>query len=423
MKAVFHANPMRKTMTDSHPLSRRLPRPRELRPLLGFRPPALGTQARVRAAATVSDLRRMARTRVPRAVFDYVDGGAEAELSMRRARQALARVEWRPRILRDVASTDPGTRILGRPAAMPLALGPTGFTRMMHYQGEFAVGAAAAAAGLPYALSTMGTVTPEQLAAAEPGLDRWFQLYLWRDREASKRLLDRAAASGFRTLVLTVDTPVAGQRLRDVRNGLSIPPTLSVRTFLDMSRHPRWWANLLTTEPLTFASLSSTDGTVAAAVDRVFDPSASFADLDWLRGSWDGPILIKGIQTTADAQQCLAAGADGVIVSNHGGRQLDRAPVALEMLGEIRSALGPGATVLVDGGFYRGSDIAAAVALGADAVLIGRAYLYGLMAGGRPGVERVLQILREEFERTCKLLGVGDVAGLRGTAVLRPDSR
>ncbi|MDQ3029615.1 MAG: alpha-hydroxy-acid oxidizing protein, partial [Actinomycetota bacterium] len=308
------------------------------------------------------------------------------------------------------------------PSAAPWVFAPTGFTRMMHTEGESAVGRVAARTGVPYALSTMGTTSIEQLAAAAPDARRWFQLYLWRDREASRDFVARAQAAGYEALVLTVDTPVAGPRLRDVRNGLTIPPTLSLRTFAEGSLHPAWWWDLLTTEPLEFASLHRFEGTVADLVGTMFDPAASMADLAWLREAWDGPLVVKGIQTVADARAVVDAGADALVVSNHGGRQLDRAPVPLEVLPSVVDAVGDRAEVYVDGGILSGSDIVAAVALGARAALVGRAYLYGLMAGGERGVQRAAEILQQEVTSTLALLGVSRVSDLRRDHVrLRQD--
>jgi L-lactate dehydrogenase (cytochrome) len=369
-------------------------------------------ERRLAGAATIADLRRIARRRTPRAVFDYVDGAAEEELSLRRARSAFSRVEFVPRVLRDVSAVDASTMILGQRSALPLVLAPTGFTRLMNHEGEPAVARAAQRAGIPYTLSTMGTTAPEALAAAVPEAQLWFQLYLWRDRAAGADLIERAAASGYAALMLTVDTPVAGHRLRDVRNGLTIPPQLTFRTLGDMALHPGWWFNLLTTEPLIFASLSDTGGTVAELIDRVFDPSVTMADLGWLRGAWSGPLVIKGIQTVEDARAVVDLGADAIVVSNHGGRQLDRAPTPLEQLPRIVDAVGDRAEVYLDGGIMAGSDIVAAVAMGARACLVGRAYLYGLMAGGERGVERALALLREEFIRTLQLLGVSRISEL-----------
>jgi L-lactate dehydrogenase (cytochrome) len=374
--------------------------------------------------ASIADLRRLARRRAPRAVFDYADGGAGDEISLRRSRDAYARIEFRPRVLQDVSKVDTTTTILGSLAAMPLVFAPTGFTRMMHTEGECGVGRVAARAGIPYALSTMGTTSIERLAAEAPGARRWFQLYLWRDRAASRDLVLRAKAAGYEALILTVDTPVPGPRLRDVRNGLTLPPALSARTLAEGAVHPRWWFDLLTTEPLEFATLTRFDGTVAELVSKVFDPALTMQDLAWLRELWTGPLVVKGITSAADARAMVAAGADAVVVSNHGGRQLDRAPTPLEQLPAVVDAVGDRAEVYVDGGILSGADVVAAVALGARAVLVGRAYLYGLMAGGERGVAKVAEILAKEVAGTMALLGVTAVADLRPEHVLlRPALR
>ncbi|HET7280186.1 MAG TPA: alpha-hydroxy acid oxidase [Dermatophilaceae bacterium] len=396
--------------------ARRRPRWSELRPLL--RPmggPLNPTDRRLARAGSIADLRLLARRRAPRAVFDYVDGAAGDELALRRSRQAYAQVEFTPQVLQDVSSVSSATTILGRPAAAPLVFAPTGFTRLMHTDGEPAVGRMAARAGIPYALSTMGTTSIEALASAAPGGRRWFQLYLWRDRGAGRDLVARAREAGYEALVLTVDTPVAGPRLRDVRNGMTIPPTLSLRTFVDGALHPAWWFDLLTTEPLEFASLTRSEGTVADLVNRLFDPAATMSDLAWLRSAWAGPLVVKGILTAADARSVVDAGADAVVVSNHGGRQLDRNRTPLEVLPEVVDAVGHRAEVYVDGGVMSGGDIVAAAAFGARATLVGRAYLYGLMAGGERGVQRATEILLREVSTTLALLG------LRGVADLRPE--
>lgn len=395
------------------PLRRRVPTWAELRPLVRVERPTLRrTEAALARAATIEDLRRLARRRTPRAVFDYVDGAAESELSLTRSRQAFADVEFRPRVLRDVSHVDAGVELLGVRSPVPVVLAPTGFTRMMHTEGEWAVGRAAARAGIPYTLSTMGTVSVEDLATDVPDLQRWFQLYLWRDRDASRALVRRAAAAGYGTLVLTVDTAVAGQRLRDVRNGLTIPPALTASTLGGMALHPRWWGNLLTSQPIEFASLTSSGGTVADLVDRMFDPAVTREDLAWLREEWSGRIVVKGVQHPQDAIDLVAAGVDGLVVSNHGGRQLDRAVAPLDLLPEIRAAVGPDVPLLIDGGVLNGADVVAAVARGADAVMVGRAYLYGLMAGGEPGVDRALEILATQVYRTLRLLGTTRLAEL-----------
>jgi L-lactate dehydrogenase (cytochrome) len=401
---------------------RRVPRWSELAPLIGHRPLVFSpTERRLSRAHTIGDLRMIARRRTPRAVFDYTDGAADAEISLRRARAAFRSVEFRPRVLRDVSQVDPSTKILGKRSALPFVFAPTGFTRMMHHEGERAVVRVAARRGIPYALSTMGTTSLEDVAATAPDAQRWFQLYLWKDQEASRELLRRAASNGYDVLVLTVDTAVAGSRLRDVRNGLTIPPSLTLRTITDTVTHPQWWINLLTTEPLRFASLSSWNGTVADLVNAMFDPTVGPQDLDWLRQSWSGKLVVKGIQTVEDARMVVDHGADAVVVSNHGGRQLDRAPIALHLLPAVVKAVGDRAEVFLDTGITSGADIVAALALGATACLVGRAYLYGLMAGGERGVDRAVQILDAEIVRTLALIGVTRVADLNPShVVLRP---
>jgi len=402
---------------------RRLPRWSELRPLTtgGPRLSRHPAERRLARAASIADLREIARRRTPRAAFDYTDGAAGDEISLARSRQSFSCVEFVPRVLRDVSEVDTSTTMLGRHSAMPFAFAPTGFTRLMHHEGESAVVAVAERAGIPYALSTMGTTSLEDLAAAAPTARRWFQLYLWRNRDASADFVRRAQAAGYEALVLTVDTPVAGPRLRDVRNGMTIPPALTWRTVADGAVHPAWWYNFLTTAPLEFASLRSWSGTVAQLADHVFDPAATVDDVAWLRDAWAGPLVVKGIQSAADARAVVDAGADAVVVSNHGGRQLDRAPTPLEQLPDIVAEVGARSEVYMDGGIMSGADIVAAVALGARGCLVGRAYLYGLMAGGRAGVQRSFDILAREVGRTMQLLGVASIAELTPERVrMRP---
>jgi L-lactate dehydrogenase (cytochrome) len=375
------------------------------------------TDRRLGRAHTIADLRAIAARRLPRAVFDYTDGAAEQEISLRRARESFARVEFHPRVLRDVSTADTGTTVFGRRWPLPFALAPTGFTRMMHHEGERAAVRAAQRAGVTFTLSTMGTTSIEQVADEAPDAYKWFQLYVWRDRAAGKDLIERARAAGFEALVLTVDTAVAGARMRDVRNGLTIPPALTPSTVLDAAVHPTWWFNLLTTEPLTFASLHEWHGTVAELVNAMFDPSVTFADIEWLRAAWPGPLLLKGIHTVEDARAAVDHGADGIIISAHGGRQLDRAAAPLEVLPSIVNAVGDKAEILLDTGIMNGGDIVAALALGAKACLVGRAFLYGLMAGGERGVDRAIAILTEEMTRTLRLLGVPSIQELNSSHV------
>ncbi|WP_216208598.1 alpha-hydroxy acid oxidase [Amycolatopsis aidingensis] len=393
---------------------RRVPRPAELAEILRPKPIVLNpTDRRLAAAHTIGDLRMIARKRSPRAVFDYTDGAAELEDSLRRARQAFRSVQFHPHVLRGVSDVDTSTDILGVRSELPFAFAPTGFTRLMNHEGERAVARVAGREGIPFALSTMGTTSIEDVAAAAPDTRKWFQLYVWRDRAAGKELMDRAWAAGFDTLLLTVDTPVGGARMRDVRNGLSIPPALTLRTVLDGATRPAWWFNLLTTEPLTFASLTSWGGTVAELINKMFDPTLNFDTLDWVRESWPGKLVVKGIQNAEDAADVVEHGAEAVLVSNHGGRQLDRAPTPLELLPSVLDAVNGDAEVWLDTGILSGGDIVAAIAMGADACLVGRAFLYGLMAGGERGVQRTVDILRGELVRTMQLLGVRRIADLR----------
>ena len=404
-------------------MRRRLPNPRELAPLMQFRRPEFNARRRrLQAALTIDDLRTIAKRRTPKAPFDYVDGAAEAEISLGRARRAFREIEFHPSILRDVTRVDTSRLVLGGPSALPLAIAPTGFTRMMHTEGEIAGARAAAAFGIPFSLSTMGTASIESVREAMPEGRAWFQLYLWRDREKSKALVDRAAAAGYDTLLVTVDVPVAGARLRDKRNGMSIPPALTMATVLDAIPRPEWWINFLTTEPLAFASLNQWGGTVADLIDSMFDPSVTFDDLRWIREMWGGKLVVKGVQSLDDAVALVEHGVDGIVLSNHGGRQLDRAPVPLQLLPSVAKEVGSDLEILLDTGIMSGADVVAAVALGARSTLIGRAYLYGLMAGGQEGVERALSILSDQITRTMRLLGVTslDELGPQHVTLLTP---
>jgi len=393
-------------------VGRRIPQWDEIKPFIKLRRPGIGPEARLASAASIWDLRDIARRRTPRAPFDYTDGGADEEITLRRSREAYRRVEFNPTVLQDVSEADLSTTLLGAPSSMPLALAPTGFTRMMQHEGEPAVARAAERAGITYALSTLGTSTPEDVAAAAPGLNRWFQLYLFKDRDFGQDLLTRAHSGGYSAVVLTVDTAIAGARLRDIRNGLTIPPSLTLKTLFDMARHPSWWYNLLTTEPLEFATFHNFDGTVAELVTQIFDPTLNWSDLDWVRQHWKGPFVVKGIQSVADAQRAVEHGADAIVVSNHGGRQLDRAPTTFGLLPHVVDAVGHEIEVYVDGGIMDGADVVAAVAQGAKAAFAGRAYLYGLMAGGEHGVDRAIEMLSAGIKRTMQLLGVTSVKEL-----------
>jgi L-lactate dehydrogenase (cytochrome) len=391
---------------------------RSLRSTVRFRLPTLDpVERRLRTMASVDDARRIARRRLPRGVFDYIDGGAEDERTLFRNADAFARVEFRPRVLRDVSVIDTSTTLFGRPLALPMILAPTGYTRVAHSQGELAVARAAARCGVPWSLSTMGTRSIEEVAAVSSG-DKWFQVYTWRDRGLVRELVERAAAAGYTTLWLTVDTAVLGRRERDVRRGFTLPPKIGLDTLLDGVVHPGWTLDFLTAEPITFANVvghaGQEDGSdpisLAEHVGRQFDQSLSWDDVDWLRTFWDGPIVLKGIQTVADAKQAVALGVEGLGLSNHGGRQLDDAPVPLELVEPVRQEVGDQAAIICDGGVRRGSDIVKAVALGADAVSLGRPYLYALAAAGERGVDLVLRTFREGLERTMALSGVRSIA-------------
>lgn len=408
---------MSSTAHTSSGIKRRLPRPRDV---ARFVAPSFQLRKRDRLARvrTVDDFRRLALRRTPRGVFDYVDGAAEDELSMERAVAAFRRVVFHPRVLRDVSAVESESTILGRPVALPVVFGPTGFTRMMHAAGEGAVARAAGRLGVPYTLSTLGTTSIEKLAAEAPETERWFQLYVSKDRGRATELVTRAAEAGYTTLVLTVDVPVAGARLRDVYNGLTMPPSLTARTLVGMVRKPHWLFDSLTTEPLAFESLGPAQD-VMHLINSAFDASVTLSDLDWLRSVWTGSIVVKGVQRVDDAAEIAGAGADGLAVSNHGGRQLDRAATPLEILPSVVDAVGDRAEVYLDGGVRSGADVAAAVALGANAVFVGRPYLYALMAGGERGVDHLATLLRDDYARSLRLLGVARTADLdRGYASL-----
>ena len=354
-------------------VKRSFPNPKDLIPLMQFKKPELnGKKRRLESALTIYDLRTIAKRRTPKAAFDYTDGSAEGELSLSRARQAFEDIEFHPSILRDVSKLDTTTRVLGGTSAMPFGIAPTGFTRLMQTEGEIAGAGAAAAAGIPFTLSTLGTSTIEDVKAANPNGRNWFQLYVMRQREISYGLVERAAAAGFDTLMFTVDTPIAGARLRDKRNGFSIPPQLTAGTIINAIPRPWWWFDFLTTPPLEFASLSATGGTVGELLDSAMDPSINFDDLEIIRAMWPGKLVIKGVQNLEDSKRLADLGVDGILLSNHGGRQLDRAPIPFHLLPQV-------------------------------------VRLYGLMAGGRAGVDRAIEILSDQLVRTMKLLEVASI--------------
>ncbi len=394
-------------------VKRQFPKWSELSPLLRFTMPTLPSrEKRLAKALTIWDLRAIAKRRTPKGPFDYTDGAAESELTLERARRAYLDLEFRPNVLRDVKEVSLECEVLGQRFAMPVGMAPTGFTRMMQSEGENAVARAAQKFGIPYTLSTLGTTTIEDVVTAAPDGTNWFQLYMWNDRDASMQLVERAKKSGVKNLLLTVDVPVAGARYRDTRNGLTVPPSLTAKTIFDAIPRPEWWMNFLTTPAISFVSMNSWNGTVAELLDFTFDPTMTFEDLKWIRSQWDGKLTIKGIQTVEDAKKSADCGADAIILSNHGGRQLDRAPIPLHLLIDVKKELKNELEVHLDTGILHGSDLLAAIALGADFTYIGRAYLYGLMAGGQEGVERALTILRTEMIRNMKLLGVNSIEEL-----------
>lgn len=394
-------------------VQRQFPNLKEIREYLHFKKPELNLKKRrLENALTIYDLRKIAKRRTPASAFDYTDGAAEGEISIARARKAFEDVEFHPSILKDASEIDMSTSILGGPSSLPFGIAPTGFTRLMQTEGEVAGAGAAGAAGIPFCLSTLGTTSIEDVKATNPTGRNWFQLYVMRKREISYGLVERAAQAGFDTLFFTVDTPVAGNRMRDVRHGFSIPPQLTVKTVVDAIPRPWWWIDFLTTPPLEFASLSSTGGTVGELLNNAMDPTISFDDLKTIREMWPGKLAVKGVQNLEDSKKLADLGVDAIVLSNHGGRQLDRAPVPFLLLPEVAREVGKDVEIMVDTGIMNGADIVAALALGADFTLIGRAYLYGLMAGGRAGVDRTIEILRSQIERTMKLLQVTSIEEL-----------
>jgi len=376
-----------------------------------------GTKRRLAACHDVSDLRRVAKRRIPRPVFDYVDGAADEELAV--AANSAAFRQWRflPRVLADVDLVDTSVTVLGSALPVPLALGPAGYTRMLHPDGESGAARSAARHGLPYTLSTMAATGIEELSAAMAGgttaADLWFQLYILKDRAQAVDLVSRAADNGYRVLVVTVDTVVAGNRLRDQRNGLSIPPELSVRTVASVAGKPGYWLRLLSGPALDYANFAGRPRTTIMQTADFFDPGINWSDIADLRSRWAGKLIIKGPLGPADARRAVELGVDGIQLSNHGGRQLDRAVAPADLIAPVREAVGPTVTVLVDSGIRHGADVVVALALGADAGVLGRAYLYGLMAGGEAGVDRALDLMSRQFRSTMQLLGVTSVGELR----------
>lgn len=380
---------------------------------------------RLQRANNIADVRLMASRRLPRPIFDYIDGGADDELSLRRNAAAFADYEIVPDVLNDVSAIRTESRIFGQLSRWPLMLSPTGLTRMFHGQAELAVARAAARHGLLYSLSTMGTVRIEELAQAFAG-PKVFQIYIFKDRGLTAEFIARCREAGFHGLALTVDTPVAGNRERDRTSGLSLPPRLTLKSLFSFARHPGWSIPALTGSKFDLANVSHKIDVLASGsmslfdyIGGQFDRSVGWRDVEWLAREWNGPLAIKGVMTPEDARRSIASGATGVMISNHGGRQLDGAPAPIDQIEAVRDAVGEAPDVICDGGIRRGSDVAKALALGATACSIGRPYLYGLAAGGEAGVDRVLTLLHDEFQRTLMLAGVNDVASLSRRFVRR----
>lgn len=375
-------------------------------------------------AVTIADLRAAARRRLPRMVFDFVDGGAEDELTRNDNEAAFRRLTFRPRVLVDVSERPQAVTVLGRELATPVVLGPTGLMRMVRHEGELAAAAAAERFGTVSVQSSGSSVSLEDVAASVTS-PQWFQLYPWGDRRTVENLIGRARDSGYEAMVVTVDVPVVGAREKDLRNGLTVPPEVSPRTGWDLVRHPAWLAGLLSHPRPTYANfvglMPDARGTsgLAAHTNGLLNPATTWRDLEWMIRRFDGPVLLKGVMTADDARLAVEAGCQGVAVSNHGGRQADSVPAALDALPEVVAEVGHLADVLLDGGVRRGGDVVKALALGAKACLVGRPWVYGLAAGGTPGVERVLEILRDEIDRTLALIGRPGVASLDETALSR----
>ena len=386
------------------------------------------TKRRLQRAASIEDLRKIARRRLPGGVFDYIDGGAEDEVALDRNTRAFREMEFVPRVLRDVGNVDTTGTILGREVPFPLILAPTGFTRIAHPPGELAVARSAERAGLPYSLSTMGTRSVEEVAAVSNG-SKWFQVYVWRDKGLLKDMILRAKEAGFDVLCITVDAAMLGRRERDVRRGFTLPPKMGLDAVLEGIIRPGWSLRFAFAEPISFANVAgntdidgSTAVDLAAFMNKQFDPTLSWEDVAWMRSLWDGPVLVKGIQSVADAVIGRDEGLDGVVLSNHGGRQLDAAPGIIDLVQPVADAVGGDLDIVCDGGIRRGSDIVKALALGATSCMIGRAYLYGLAAAGEEGVDWVIEHLRIGMKRDMALCGAARVSELTPDLIYRPDT-
>ena len=384
---------------------------------------------RLSGAANIEDYRRIAKRRLPAGVFDYIDGAAEDESAMARNAGRFEERTLVPRVLRNVSQIDASTTILGRPAPMPLIIAPTGFPRTAHPEGELATARAAARHDIPFSLSTMGTRSIEEVADVCDGR-KWFQVYVWKDRALTKDILERCKENGFEALHITVDTAVLGRRERDVRRGMSLPPKLGLDTFIDGARRPAWVLDFLRNDPIVFSNVAvsterlgntTEDGSSAVSlaeyVGQQFDPGLSWDDVAWIRSEWGGPVILKGIQSVADARIAASEGIEAIALSNHGGRQLDTSPAIIDLVAPVADAVGGKIEIYCDGGVRRGSDVVKAVALGANACMIGRPHLYALAAGGEAGVDHMFDFFQAGVEQTLALIGVNSVADLTSEVV------
>ena len=391
-----------------------------LRSVMRFKPIELdGNKRRLTKVANVEDFRVIAKKRLPRAVFDYIDGAAEDERTTGRNASKFSEIEFVPKVLVAVEHINTETTLLGKKIPSPLVLSPTGFTRICHSEGELSVARAAARRGIPYGLTTMATRSIEEVGSVSNG-PKWFQVYVWRDRDLVAQLLNRAKAQGFETIMITVDTAVLGMRERDVRNGMTMPPRLGLGTIIDGIKHPSWTRDFITHDPITFANIAGYSGiasddavTLGEFNQAQFDLNVKWSDIEWFRENWDGPIVLKGIQCVDDAKRAVNDhGIEGLMLSNHGGRQLEGAPAVIETVEPIANAVGHQSDIICDGGIRRGSDIVKAVAMGAKACSIGRPYLYALGAGGEPGVDHMLDLFEGGLKRTMALAGLQDIGDI-----------
>lgn len=387
------------------------------------------TKRRLGSAANIDDLRAIAKKRLPAGVFDYIDGAAEDELAMARNASRFSDRTLVPRVLRDVTTIDASVEILGRSAPMPLIIAPTGFPRIAHPEGELATARAAAAHGIPFSLSTMGTRSIEEVADVCNG-PKWYQVYVWRDRELTKDMLERCKERGYEALYITVDTAVLGRRERDVRRGMTLPPKIGLDTFIEGAMRPAWVWDFLRAEPIVFSNVAvstarlnkgTEDGssavTLAEYINSQFDPGLSWDDVAWIRSEWGGPVILKGIQSVADAKIAASEGIEAIALSNHGGRQLDASPAIIDLVAPVADAVGGQTEIYCDGGVRRGSDVVKAIALGATACMIGRPHLYALAAGGEAGVNHMLDFFQSGIEQTMALTGVAAIADIDRSAI------